>query len=136
MSPAKRNKAERIGTSDTLSPRQERVALALASGTAIADICRQFKIGRTTLWNWLRLPTFKARVYELRKQSVDAVLGQMTELLGNAAAAYADLLSSSDMPPRLKLDTANSVYDRFVGLTNFAELKAEIEALKANLRGK
>jgi transposase-like protein len=129
------NKSERNGTVGTLSPRVDRIALALASGQAIAEVCRQHKIGRTTLWHWLQQAAFKDRVAELRKQSVDAALGQLTELLGLAAKTYKDLLSAESTPARLKLDTANAVLDRFVGMSNFTELRAEIDNLKNQLSG-
>jgi hypothetical protein len=97
------------------------------------DVCRKYKVGRTTLWTWLQHPAFQARLTALRHQAVDAALGRLSELLGKASDTYARLLDAADTPPRIKLDTANAVLDRFVGLSNFAELRAEIEKLKAQL---
>jgi transposase-like protein len=128
-----RNKSERNGTIGTLSPRVDGIALALASGQAVAEVCRQHKIGRTTLWHWLQQAVFKDRVAELRKQSVDAALGQLAELLGLAAKTYKDLLLAEFTPARLELDTANAVLDRFVGISNFTELRAEIDKLKTQI---
>jgi hypothetical protein len=44
-------------------------------------------------------------------------------------------LKAPDTPPRVKLETANAVLDRFVGLSNFAELRSEIERIKQQLSG-
>jgi hypothetical protein len=130
---SKRNKPEPDGT---LRPRHERAALCLAVGKSIGATCEETGLGRTTLWNLLRKPAFKARVAELREQTVDAALGQTTELLRLAAKTYKDLLTAEDTPQKLKKETADSVYDRFVGLTNFIELKSEIERIKAQLPAK
>jgi hypothetical protein len=92
-------------------------------------------VGTATIWAWLKLPHFKDRVADLRRQLVDAALGQLSDLLSKAGDTYARLLDASDTPPRIKLDTANAVLDRFVGISNFAELKAEIDKLKVQLSG-
>lgn len=126
----KPNRSERNGT---LRPRHERAALCLAVGKTISATCEETGLGRTTLWQLLRKPQFKARVQELRKQTVDAALGKTMELLALAAKVYKDLLQAEDTPKKLKKETADSVYDRFVGLTNFIELKQEIERIKAQL---
>jgi hypothetical protein len=126
-----RNKSERNGTVATLSPRQEAIAAAIASGMSPSAVSKEYKVGRTTLWNWLKHPEFKARVDEWRNQSIDAARGQLSELLVLAAKTYRDLLENQATPPKLKKEVADSVMDRFVGLINFTELRLEIEKIKA-----
>jgi hypothetical protein len=128
-------KRDDSGRNDTLSARQERVAAALASGSPVAQVSRDCRVGTATIWAWLKLPRFKDRVADLRRQLVDAALGRLSELLGKAGDTYARLLDASDTPPRIKLDTANAVLDRFVGISNFTELRTEIDNLKAQLPG-
>jgi hypothetical protein len=79
----------------------------------------------------MRQDVFKDRVAELRKQLTDVALGQLTTLLTSAAAELGDLLKSSDTPARLKLDTISTIFETHIGLTNNAELRAEIDNLKA-----
>jgi hypothetical protein len=126
-----RNKSERNGTFGTLSPRQETIAAAIANGMSPSVVSDKYKVGRTTLWNWLRHPEFKTRVVELRNQSIDAAKGQLSELLVLAAKTYRDLLENQDTSSKLKKEVADSVMDRFVGLSNFSELRLEIEKIKA-----
>jgi hypothetical protein len=83
----------------------------------------------------MRQEAFKDRVAELRKQLTDLALGQLTTLLTDAAAGLGNLLKSSDTPARLKLETICTIFDTYIGMTNNAELKAEIEKLKAKLPG-
>jgi hypothetical protein len=128
---APRNKSERNGTTGTLSPRQETIAVAIASGMSPSAVSEKYKVGRTTLWNWLKHPELKARIDELRNQSIDAVKGKLSELLALAAKTYQDLLENQATPPKLKKEVADSVMDRFVGLSNFSELRLEIEKIKA-----
>jgi hypothetical protein len=113
----------------------ERVALCLASGKTLAEACRQCKSGRTAVWTWMRQDAFKDRVAELRKQLTDVALGQLTGLLTDAAAGLGDLLKSSNTTARLKLDAIRTIFETHIGLTNNAELRAEIEKLKALFPG-
>jgi hypothetical protein len=122
-----------FGRNDTLSARQERVAAALAAGSSVAQASRDCRVGTATIWAWLKLPRFKDRLSDLRRQLVNEALGRLSDLLGKAGDTYAKLLDALDTPPRIKLDTANAIYDRFVGLSNFAELRAEIERIKAEI---
>jgi hypothetical protein len=123
------------GQNETLSARQECVAAALAAGSSVAQASRDCKVGTATIWAWLKLPRFKGRLDELRRQLVDAAMGRLAELLGKAGETYSKLLDSAETPARIKLDTANAVLDRFVGMSNFTELRAEIENLKGHLPG-
>jgi hypothetical protein len=128
----KRDDSER---NNTLSARQERVAAALAAGSSVAQVSRDCRVGTATIWAWLKVPRFKDRVADLRRQLVDTALGRLSELLVKAGDTYARLLDAADTPPRIKLDTANAVLDRFVGISNFTELRTEIDNLKAQLPG-
>jgi hypothetical protein len=128
-------KRDDSGRNDTLSARQERVAASLAAGSSVAQVSRDCRVGTATIWAWLKLPHFTVRVADLRRQLVDTALGRLSELLGKAGDTYARLLDAADTPPRIKLDTANAIYDRFVGLCNFTELRGEIERIKAQLPG-
>ena len=117
----------------TLSAKMERVAVCLASGQTLAEACRQCKVGRTAVWTWMRQPAFKDRIAELRRQLTDVALGQLSALLTDAAATLAVLLRSDS--ERLRLDTVRTIFDTYIGMTNNAELKAEIEKVKAQLPG-
>jgi hypothetical protein len=83
----------------------------------------------------MRQEAFKDRVAELRRQLTDVALGQLTSLLTAAATELGNLLKSSDTPARLKLDTICTIFETHIGLTNNAELRAEIEKMKAQLPG-
>jgi hypothetical protein len=83
----------------------------------------------------MRQDVFKDRVAELRKQLTDVALGQLTTLLTSAAAELGDLLKSSDTPARLKLDTICTIFETYIGMTNNAELRMEIEKVKAQFLG-
>jgi hypothetical protein len=81
----------------------------------------------------MRQPLFKARVCELRGQLSDESIGRLADLLGIAANALRGLLESPDTPARLKHDTAKTIHELYIGISNHAELKADIDALKATI---
>jgi hypothetical protein len=119
----------------TLTAKMERVAVCLASGKTLAEACQLCKVGRTTVWEWMRQPAFKERVAELRKQLTDVALGQLTALLTDAARGLSDILKAADTPARMKLDTIRTIFETYIGMMNNAELRAEIDRIKASLPG-
>jgi hypothetical protein len=122
-------------TLDRLLPKQEAAALALAKGCSRDVAARESGAKPRTIKAWLLLPAFKRRVGELRGELTERTLGILADLLTEAAAGLGDLLRDKDTPARLKLDTIRTIFETHIGLTNNAELRAEIEKMKAQVSG-
>lgn len=126
-------KSDKSEQNQTLRPLQEQAAVALAGGMSLTTAARRFHLARSTLWTWLRTPLFAARVAELRKQTVDRAMGRMTDLLTLASKTYRSILMDASASAKLKVQVADSVFDRFQGLLSLVELRLEIEKIKGQL---
>jgi hypothetical protein len=125
------DKPEAIPRNPTISNRQERVAVALASGRTVAAAARDCRVNADTVWTWMKQPAFQARVAELRQSLTDSAIGRLASMMADQAAdALLRLLSAeSDV---VALDAVKAVYDLFVNVTNASELKSRIEQLEAS----
>ena len=68
----------RNGTeNDTLTPKQEAVALALAAGQSIREAAASCRAGERTVKRWLVCAAFVRRVHGLRADMLGRALGRM-----------------------------------------------------------
>jgi hypothetical protein len=115
----------------TISARQERVAVELASGRSIAAAARDCHVATTTIWVWLQQQPFKDRVAELRQSLTDRTIGRLADLLaGDALNTLVQLLHAES--DNLKLETVKTLFEQYIAVTNAVDLKARLEALEAN----
>jgi transposase-like protein len=98
-----------------LSPVQEQVAIALASGSTIAAAARDASISRQTVHNWLhRHSLFSAFVQELRKQYIQSIRARVNLLSDRALSALDRVLADPNMPPAVQVRAALAVLNRNV----------------------
>lgn len=133
--------SKRNGTTDndtlqgSLTERQEAVAACLAIGRTVNAAARECKVGACTIWRWLKVPEFKGRVDELRKELTDRAIGRLADLMaGKALDVLTKRLDAKDKTGKTTatLDDVKAAFDLFLSTTNAAELKARLEALEAN----
>lgn len=78
-----------------LSPRQFKVATALAGGMSQAEASRTCKVGLRTIKTWSKTnPLFTATVRDLRSEASDRALGRLTGHMRDAVDTMHDLLKS------------------------------------------
>lgn len=122
-----RNETEPNGT---LSARHEQAASLLASGRTKAETCRLARVGKTTLFRWLKDPTFRERVAELRQEIVDRAVSRLADLMaGKAVDTLTGLLTEKSAAVRL--DSVKAVFDLFVNVTDATDLRQQVEEFKA-----
>jgi transposase-like protein len=128
MNPTKRDESRR---NQTISARQERVALALAGGRTVAAASRECRVHASTIWAWLKQPEFRSRIAELRQQWLDTAIGRLGELLGQEALDTLKQLlrARSD---GIKLESVKAAFELYTGIVNSTELQARIAQLEAS----
>ena len=117
---------------DALTPRQEAVALALASGQSIREAAASCDVGERTVKRWLTRPTFRRRVGELRGDMVDRALGRLADGMTEAADVLRQLLAAEG--ESVRLGAARSLLELGVKLRESVELESRLAALEAAVK--
>lgn len=121
-----------------LSPRQEAVALGVASGLTLAAAARKVRVGIPTAKRWSStLPAFRQRVQELRGELTSRGLGLLLAAQEDAATTLRDLLcAQGSKGEAVRLGAAKATFElaaRLRETTELDALRAELTELKAAL---
>jgi hypothetical protein len=119
-----------LSGSKQLNPKQELLALSLASGSSLQDAVEKHGIGLSTAKEWLSdSPAFAARIRELRRQLTERAAGLLADAMADAALTLKKLLSSKSDAIRLRAAEALLAHGREAN--TLADLQAEVDELKA-----
>lgn len=102
------NKTRR--TDSGLKPKQEEAAALLAVGTSIADVARQVKVNRNTIYEWLRLPEFAAFYKRQLRDVRREIQGKLSAMAEEATNTLETLMR--DGGEQSKLKAATYILDR------------------------
>jgi hypothetical protein len=115
------------------SPRQEAVALGVASGLSLAAAARSAKVGGPTAKRWSRLvPAFRRRVQELRTEMTSQALGRLVDAMVGAADTLSDL-SRKGKSEMVRLGAARAILELANRTRETVELEEHLQALESQL---
>jgi hypothetical protein len=116
------------------TPRQESVAILLASGHSIEQAARLCGLSVPAVKKWKRLqPGFMAYVRELRHDLTEKAAGILADGMTKAAGTLVELLGSKSEGIRLK--AADTLLAHGHELNTLLQLQADVEELKAVNQG-
>jgi hypothetical protein len=118
---------------DGLPPRQERVALALASGRSVREAARACHAGETTVKRWLATSAFVCRVVEIRHEMTSAALGRLVIAMTVATDTLL-VLCRKGRSESVRLGAARAILELGQRLREGVEMEARIAALEASSR--
>ena len=126
------NKSETIGNDRVLTPRQETVAVLLASGDSIEEAARKSRCAAApTVRAWLaNQPAFKRRITELRADMTGRALGKLVDSMSVAADTLRRLCQKSKSET-IQLKAAEAMFTHGVKVREAVELEERIAALEA-----
>jgi hypothetical protein len=125
----------RNGTeNDTLTPKQEAVALSLASGQSIVEAAASCRAGERTVKRWLDCAGFARRVHELRAEMVGRALGRMADGMTEAADTLRKLLKAES--EAVRLGSCRAMLELCVKLRESVELESRLAALERQAAAK
>jgi hypothetical protein len=113
----------------TWNPRQERVALLIASGRSIKAAALETKCGERTVHGWLDDRRYRSLVAELRHRMLDGAVGALAEATNEAVSRLKELLD--DEHPNVRLRAALGILEAAVRLREHVELERRIATLEA-----
>jgi len=82
-----------------LTPRQLAACEALARGASQRAVCRDQRISRSTLYEWLQKPEFRAQVAEFQTIVLEEVRTLLISMLPDAASALKDTITQQPAGP-------------------------------------
>ena len=114
-----------------ISPKQEAVALFVASGFSLAAAARKAKVGVPTVKRWsASFPDFRRRVQELRGELTSQALGRLVDGMASAAETLG-YLSRKGKSEMVRLSAARAVLELASKMRESVELEARIAALES-----
>lgn len=118
-----------------LSPRDERVALAVAQGAPLTVAAQLSGAGRRTVYDIVRKPEVVARIAEIRRALLAEALSRLTALAGEAVETMAELMRdrSGDVAPAVRLWASQAVLSQTLRLAEHVHLSDELAELRAQL---
>ena len=115
------------------SPRQEAVALSVASGLSLAAAARSAKVVVPTAKRWSRLqPAFRRRVQELRAEMTSQALGRLVDSMVGAADTLS-YLSRKGKSEMVRLSAARAILEMANRTREAVELEERLQALESQL---
>jgi len=101
-------------------------------GEAQNEICRKQRRGRGTLWTWLKDPTFRARVDELRDILTERTLGVLASATARAVLTLDELLDK-ELAPGTRRRAADSLLSHSEKHREAHDLQRQLQAIQEQL---
>ena len=117
---------------DTLSPRQRRAIIALVTCATVEEAAKAAQIGKTTIYKWLKEPSFADALEEARQEQAQEALTFLRSCLLRATRKLSDLLGSPN--EGIAHRAAVSLLDHGLKAIELTDQQQQIEALGEQLR--
>jgi hypothetical protein len=121
---------DEVAVTETLSARQDAVAVAIACGKTVKNAAASIGAGESTVWAWHKQLAFRNRLAELRRELVNRTLNRLADAMAGKALDRLLSLVDSDSSV-MQLHAVREIFDRYVAVEQAAELRARIEQLEA-----
>ena len=105
----KSNKKQQNSEKSHLTDRQLKATLIIVTSPTYTEGCKKARLNRTTLYDWLKQPEFKAELEKQRDEITAEAFGVLSQSLTKAVETLTGLLDHKD--DRLKRLTAKDIID-------------------------
>ncbi len=122
------NENQQPAQESQLSDRQLKAIPLIAASPTYTEGCKKAKVNRTTLYEWLKEPQFKAELDRQRDEIAAEALKVLSQGLTKAVEAIVGLLDSSD--GRLKRLAAKDVIDFIIRHKENEDLDKRLTAIE------
>src|SRR5438270_12869340 len=107
------------------------LALALASGTSVADAAERAGVGRTTAYRKLDNPAFHRQVCEFRDKLISTALGRMADKMSQAADALVLMCEAPE--PHIRIRAIRTLFSLGIRLRDSIDVTGRMRAVDAEL---
>ncbi len=115
-------------TGQNLTRRQLKAIPIILQARSISEGVEKAAISKTTFYEWIKTPAFKADFERQRQEIIDAALHELKLTAGEAVRVLRELLKAKGEGIRLR--TATAILDnigKFIELENIEKRLSEIE---------
>ena len=130
----KSNKNQQNEENSQLTDRQLKAIPIIVSSPTYTEGCKKAKLNRTTFYEWIKQPEFKAELDKQRDEITTEAFGVLTQSLTKAVEALTGLLDNKD--DRLKRLTAKDIIDFIIRHKENEDLDKRLKAVEKRLEGK
>ncbi len=115
----------------TLSARQTKAIPILVACSTYTEGCKKAKVNRTTLYEWLSNPAFRAELEKQQKAVSQQALGMLSQNITAAIERLAGLIDDEDK--RLGRMAAKDIVEYHLKLVEFQGLENRLAAIESKL---
>jgi len=125
------NKNQQNKEKSELTDRQLKAIPVIVSSTTYTEGCKKAKLNRTTFYEWLKRPEFKAELDRQRQQVVSEAFGVLSQSLTKAVETLTGLLDTKDQ--RLKRLACKDIIDFIIRHKENEDLDKRLTAIEQRL---
>ncbi len=114
-----------------ITAKQEKAAVALASGRTVHDAALATGAADRTVYQWLQSPDFRAAIGEMRDRLLSEAIGKLSEAASAAVVRLRALVD--DETATIALRASVAVLDALVKVREFGELSERVAALQEQI---
>ena len=125
------NKKQQNNEKSQLTERQLKIIPIIVTSPTYTDGCKKARLNRTTFYQWIKQPEFKAELERQRDEITSEAFGVLTQSITKAIETLTSLLDYKD--DRLKRLTANDIIGHFLKHKEIKELEERIQQIEQYL---
>ena len=120
-------------TSNTLSANQLKAIKALVSCDTVAEAAEACKLGRQTLYRFMRDPLFDAELKKARRVLVNRAILSLQQSSRHAATALAKICRDEEAPPSARVAAAREILSQTMKAIEIEGIEERLQALEDRL---
>ena len=125
------NESQQNVENSALTDRQLKAIPVIVASPTYSEGCKKAKLNRTTFYEWLKNPEFKAELDRKREEIAAEAFGVLSQSLTKAVEALVGLLDNAD--DRLKRLAAKDIIDFIIQHKENEELEQRIATIEQKL---
>lgn len=127
------NRTQQNAEKTHLTDRQLKAIPIIVTSPTYTQACKKAQLNRTTFYEWLKNPQFKAELDRQRDEITSEAFGVLSQSLTKAVETLVSLLDNADTDDRLKRLTAKDIIDLFIRHKENKDLEQRMAAIEAKL---
>jgi hypothetical protein len=112
--------------------KQQAIAALIELGTVKAA-GETIDVSDSTLWRWMREPSFKSAYLTARRQVVEVAIAKVQRMTGEAADTLREIMLSESNPASSRVQAAKTIIELSLRGIEIADILARIDALETGL---
>jgi hypothetical protein len=116
-----------------LEPGQDRAIIALLAEPTLKAAAASASVSETTLWRWLRDPTFKGAYRQARREALDRATTRLAALVEKAVEALGEIVADPTVSPHVRVSAASRIVEFALKAAELEDVQTRLEKLEAVL---